>query len=281
MTGRADPSALRWLIGMELANYRREAGMSLSEVAEATGIGKPKLSHMETGRYQQHPDDIAAVMRAYGTAERDLDRLASLSGRSDAKTWWGPWAHVVPDWFKTFIGLEGLATTEFVYEPNVVPGLLQTPEYAQALTEATGFIRADHNERFVSFRQARAKRLTDEEPLELQAVIGEAALRLHVGDAQIRQEQYEHLLALAKRPNLTLQVVRPEDGPHTATVGKFITLDFKHARSVAYVELLDGAVYVQDPDDVQTYRMARENVQQVALQPDETVAFLENLIRTR
>ncbi|KWX00696.1 XRE family transcriptional regulator [Carbonactinospora thermoautotrophica] len=275
---RSDPSALRWLIGAELANYRKESGLSLSEVSAATGIGRAKLSHMETGRYQQYPDDIAAVLKVYGVAQRDIDRLTSLAGRADSKTWWAPWAHVVPDWFKTFVGLEGLAESEFAYEPIVVPGLLQTEAYAQELTRASGFVRPDHHERFVSFRLARARRLTEEEPLRLHAVIGEAALRLHVGTPEIRRAQYEHLLDLADRPNVTVQVLRPENGPHTAVTGKFTIMDFVDVRSIAYVELLDGAVYVQDPDDVRTYKMAAENLQQVALEPDESVAFIKSLL---
>jgi transcriptional regulator with XRE-family HTH domain len=278
MATRNDPSALRWLIGVELANYRKQTAITPQQVLEATGIAKAKLSSMENGRYQQHPDDIAKVLSVYGVARHDIDRLASLSGRSEGRTWWAPWSHIVSDWVKTFVGLEGLAENEFVFEPMVLPGLLQTESYAQAITDATGFVRRDHSERFVSFRLARAKRITEPEPMRLHAVIGEAALRLQVGTPEVRQRQYQHLLTLARRRNVTVQVLRPEDGPHTATTGQFVVLDFEQAQSVAYTEHLDGAVYVQDQDDVRTYKMAVENLQSVALAPDKSLSLIKALV---
>lgn len=278
MSSRTDPSALRWLIGAELSRYRREVPLSLSELAAATSIGKPKLGHMETGRYQQFPDDIATVLRVCGADQPAIDRLTSLAGRSDAKTWWAPWAHVMPDWFKTYVGLEGLADGAFVFESMVIPGLLQTEEYAQALTLGTGFVRPDHAERFVSFRQARARRLTDDEPLVLHAVVGEAALRLRVNGDETRRAQLAHLARMSELPNVTVQVLRPEDGPHAAgAIGKFVVLDFGRVRPIAYTELLDGAMYVQDPDGVRTYNMVAENLRQVALSPADSRAMIREL----
>lgn len=278
MAPRSDPSALRWLIGVELANYRKQAIVRPQDVLEATGIGKPKLSSMENGRYQQHPDDIAKILGFYEVPQRDIDRISSLAGSTESRTWWAPWSHVVPDWFKTFVGLEGLADAEFTFEPMVLPGLLQTEDYAQAITEATGFVRRDHNERFVSFRQARARRLTEEDPLVLHAVIGEAALHLNVGTAQTRDAQRHHLLKLAKQPNVTIQVLRPQDGPHAAGTGQFFVLDFARAQSIAYSERLDGAVYVQDQDDVHTYRMAADNLRSVALAPAKSLTLIRSQI---
>ncbi|MBO4163150.1 MULTISPECIES: helix-turn-helix domain-containing protein [Micromonospora] len=278
MGRRTDPSALRWLIGAELGRYRREAPMTLTELSASTGIGKPKLGHMETGRYQQFPEDIAAVLRACGADQPAIDRLTTLAGRSDAKTWWAPWAAVMPDWFKTYVGLEGLADGAFVFESMVIPGLLQTEEYAQALTLGTGFVRPDHAERFVSFRQTRARRLTDDDPLTLHAVIGEAALRLRVNGDETRRAQLRHLATMSELPNVTVQVLRPEDGPHAATpLGKFVLLDFANVRPIAYTEVLDGAMYVQDPDGVRTYSMVADNLRQVALSPAESRALIREL----
>ncbi|MFI6757899.1 helix-turn-helix domain-containing protein [Micromonospora sp. NPDC050417] len=278
MVARTDPSALRWLIGAELSRYRRDVPMSLSELAAATGIGKPKLGHMESGRYQQFPDDIATVLRTCGADGPAIERLTSLATRSDAKTWWAPWANVMPGWFKTYVGLEGLAEGAFVFESMVIPGLLQTEEYAQALTIGTGFVRPDHAERFVSFRQTRARRLTEDEPLTLHAVIGEAALRLRVNGDQTRRDQLAHLVTMSELPNVTVQVIRPEDGPHPATpIGKFVVLEFGKVRPIAYTELLDGAMYVQDPDSVRTYSMVAENLRQVALSPADSRAMIREL----
>ncbi|MGH3494477.1 MAG: helix-turn-helix domain-containing protein [Sciscionella sp.] len=278
---RPDPSPLRWLIGVELARYRGETRLSLTEVAGKVGMSRAKVGHLETGLQQQSPEDIARLLAAYGAQPHDIDRLTSLTGRADAATWWAPWAHVVPDWLKTFVGLEGLAEYEFVFEPLIIPGLLQSEGYSNAVTLDTPRVRPDHGERVVSFRLARARRLTDpEQPLHLHAVIGEAALRLAVGTDELRRDQLRHLVQMAALPNITIQVIRPEDGFHSAHNGQFVVLDFEQARPIAYTELHDGAVYQQDPEQVRSYRLAAENLQRVALGPEKSLALLRSMLET-
>ncbi|ALG13123.1 helix-turn-helix domain-containing protein [Kibdelosporangium phytohabitans] len=275
---RNDPPALHWLVGAELTHFRKQAGLTIAQAAGKSGIGRPKLGHMETGKYTQYPDDVANLMTVYGAPQRDVDRMASLAGSCSGRSWLAPWKHLVPDWFKTFVGLEGLAESEFVFEPMVLPGLLQTEEYAQAITDATGFVRRDQTERFVSFRLTRAKRLTDDVPLNLHVVVGEGALRLDVGTPDVREAQLRHVLTLAKLPTVTIQVIRPEDGPHAAMTGRIVVLDFAQAQSIAYSEQVDGAVYVQDQDDVRTYKMAVENLKSVALTPAKSLAWIRSVI---
>jgi transcriptional regulator with XRE-family HTH domain len=274
-------AALRWLIGTELARYRNDARLSLTDAAARTGISKAKLNHLETGRQQQDPDDIATLLSAYGAQQRDIDRLTSLTGRADDAAWWAPWAQVVPDWLKTYVGLEGLAEQEFTFEPTIIPGLLQTQEYAAAITANSPRVRPDHNERFVGFRMARTRRLTDpERALHLHAVVTEAALRLAVGDLELRRAQLRHLLDMAKQPTVTIQVIRPEDGPHTALTGPFMLLDFgTAARPVVYVELQDGALYLQDPDQVATYKLVARDLRQVALGPEQSIAYIQEMVK--
>ncbi len=260
---------LRWLIGSELAKYRNDTKLTLAEAADRTGIGRAKLHHLETGRQQQDPDDIATLLSSYGVPTRDIDRLTTLTGKADESMWWGPWAAVVADWFKTYVGLEGLASTAFTFEPFVIPGLLQTQDYASAVTASSQSIRPDHGERFVRFRMARTHRLTDpDRPLTLHAVIPVGALHLAVGTPEIRRAQLEHLLTMSRRPNVTIQVVRPEDGPHAALGGGFVQLEFGDAaRPVVYVELKDGAVYLQEEDQVEAYTMVAGDLAKVALGP--------------
>ncbi len=281
MAPRRDPSPLRWLIGVELGRCRQAAGLSLTEVAERTGMSRAKVGHLETGFQQQDPDDIAVLLKLYGSEQRDLDRFTALTTSADRTTWWAPWAHVLPDWLKTFVGLEGLAEAEFIFEPMIIPGLLQTADYATAITAETPRVRPDHGERVVKFRRTRANRLTDENtPLRLHAVIGEAALRLAVGTSEIRKAQLAHLVEMAARPNVTIQVIRPDDGFHTAMSGKFNLLDFENAQPIAYCELHDGAVYIQDQDQVRSYKLSAENLQRVALGPEKSVALLRSILPT-
>jgi transcriptional regulator with XRE-family HTH domain len=281
MVSRGDPAPLRWLIGVELARYRNAAKLSLTEASDESGISRAKLGHLETGRQQQDPEDLARLLAVYGAVQRDIDRLITLTSRADDATWWAPWADVVPDWLTTFVGLEGLAETEFVFEPIIIPGLLQTEQYAAILTANTPRVRADHSERFVGFRIARTRRLTDpERPLHLHAVLAEGALRLAVGDSTVQQAQLRHLLTMAELPTVTIQVVRPEDGPHTALTGQFVILGFENVRSIGYVELHDGAMYLQDANQVRTYTMVAEDLQRVALDPERSIDFIQSVLRS-
>jgi hypothetical protein len=279
MVSRGDPAPLRWLIGVELARHRRAANLSLTEASDHSGISRAKLGHLETGRQLQDPDDITQLLKTYQVDQADIDRLISLTNRADDTTWWAPWAHVVPDWLKTFVGLEGLAESEFVFEPIIIPGLLQTEEYAAALTANTPRVRADHSERFVGFRIARTRRLTDpDRPLMLHAVLTDSALRLAVGSPGLRRAQLRHLLAMAELPTVTIQIIRPEDGPHTALTGQFVILGFESVRSIGYVELHDGALYLQDADQVGTYSMVAEDLQRAALTPERSRALIQSML---
>lgn len=272
------PSALQWLIGVELAHFRHEAGMSLTDLAEASGVGKPKLGHLETGRTTQYPGDIRKILKACGVDKEHIDRIVLLSSRADDASWLGAWTDVVSDWLRTMVGLESLARREFVFEPIVLPGLLQTERYARAMTTGASRVRPDVAERLVDFRMQRTRLLSKEEPLVLHAVVNEQALRLRVGDQKVLNEQYRHLLDVAELPNVTLQVVRPEAGLHSATTGQFMLLDFADARPVVYIEIQDAAVFVDDMARVQTYTLSAQSLERVALSPGETAALIESLI---
>lgn len=273
-----NPSALRWLIGVELGNYRRRVGLKQADAAKLAGMSIGKLSHLETGERQQRPADIAKVLESYNAPQHDVNRLTSLAEVPDQSNWWGAWRDAVPDWMTTIIGLERLASKEFVFEPIVIPGLLQTEDYARELSRAGRRVRDDRADQLVEVRMERARRLTSTNPLRLHATVNEQALRLRVGTPEIIKAQYEHLCALADHPNITLQVVVPDRGPHAAVTGQFVVLDFEQARPIAYAEVQEGAVYVQHPGEVDTYRDTARSLEEIALPPDDSVRFIASLI---
>ena len=276
---RVGRSALRWLIGVELARYRSQAGLTLSALAEKTGISKQKLGHLETAERNQSAADIATVLTACGATQHDVHHVESLVHLDDTTHWWDTWSDVVPEWLRTFIGLEALASSEFLFEPIFLPGLLQTEAYARALLARALRVRPDHAERVVQFRMARAHRLFEAvSPLQLRAVVNEQALRLQVGSREVLAEQYGHLLAAAQRPNITIQVVRPDAGPHPAGAGQFVLFKFSAARPLAYIELQDYAIYHTDPPRVEAYASSAEVLaENVALSPAESQAFIRKV----
>lgn len=274
------PSPMRWLIGIELARHRQEARMSLAKAAQLTGLSKSKLSHLEQGNQTQTAEDITRLLAAYGAPLRSVKRLIALAERADETSWWAPWADVVPPWFRTFLGLERIADRAYVYEPVLIPGLLQTADYAQAVTKESLLVRADHVKRIVEVRMQRAARLSDaQQPLRLEAVITAAALDNVMGSHEVHQAQLLHLAKLAELGHVTVQVVPPGVICYDAyTIGNFALLDLDTDSKIGYVELVDDAVYVHDRAQLQTYEVAFRELQRVSLDPDRSLTLIRSKI---
>ncbi|MDR7299996.1 helix-turn-helix domain-containing protein [Haloactinomyces albus] len=262
---------MRWLIGVELARYRKRSGETLAAAAKAIGCSPSLVGHFEKGMYFPQPQQIAGLLEFYGAPTWDIDRLASLCGRADQRTWLAPWVDVIPDWLRTFVGLEGLAIREITYAPLVLPALVQTSEYAVAMTSPSSRVRPDQGERLVSLRMERQQRLFCEtSPLHLTALIEESVLDRPIGGTAIMKEQLERLVTISELPNVEVLIVPTVVGRHDGLEGRFTVLDFDEAQSIGYVEIPDGAVYVQDQEQVGAYSHNAEALRSVALSQAES-----------
>jgi transcriptional regulator with XRE-family HTH domain len=272
MAERGDPSALRWLIGVELHNYRMRAGQTLANAANALGCSAGLVGHFEKGLYFPQPEQIAGLLGFYGAPAWDVERLSMLSGRADQRTWLAPWNDIIPDWTRTFVGLEGLASHEITYAPLVLHALVQTEAYSIAATAGSARVRPDQVERLVGLRMERQRRLfSDTDPLRLTAIIEESVLDRPIGGATTMREQLEHLVELSARDNVDILVLPTALGRHDSLEGRFSVLHFEQAQSIGYVEYADGAIYVQDQDQVAAYTRTAESLRSVALPPRESV----------
>jgi transcriptional regulator with XRE-family HTH domain len=275
MADREDPLALRWLIGVELANFRKRAGKRATDAAKVIGCSPGKIGHLESGRNQQQPAEVTDLLRYYGADLADIERMASLAGRADRPTWWAPWTDVVPDWLRTFVGLEGLARTASDYATFVVPALLQTADYSLGATASSGRVRPDHTERVVGLRMDRQRRLhSDSDPLQFLALIEESVLDRPVGGPAVMRRQLEHLISMSERDNVEIRVLPTSVGWHDGGVGPFTLLGFAQAQSIAYLEIVNGAIYVQDHDEVAGYTRIVTRLRERALSPADTVTAI-------
>lgn len=264
---RADPSALRWLIGNELRLSRERVGRKQSEAAGVLSCSQAKINYLEIGRNTQRPEEVTALLRFYGADVAVIDRLAALAGRADGGTWWADFEDVVPNWFATFVGLEGLAESEFAYETMTLPGLLQTADYAGGLLGGHLRVPVIDVEQVVNLRMARQDVLDAELPLRFTTVIEESVLDRAVGGHDAMQAQLRHLLTLTERDNVNVQVMPLSVPVHDGLDGEFMLLDFREARSIGYIEYPTGAVYIQDHDQLSVYAMAAERLCEAALSP--------------
>jgi DNA-binding XRE family transcriptional regulator len=274
---RGDPSALRFLIGHDLRASRERAGMTQSVAGKVIGCSHSKIVYLETGKTRQRPDEVTALLRAYGADVAHVDRMASLAGRADQGTWWASFNDVLPNWFKTFVGLEGLATAEFVYKALVLPGQSQTEDYATALLVDNLRVPPMEVQQVVRGRKAR-QRVADDEPLRFRTVVEEYALDRIVGGPTVMRAQLRHLLTLMERDNVELHVMPVSTTVHDGLDGEFLFLDFVEAQSIGYIEYPNGAVYVQDQDQVELYALTANRLCTTALsEADSEVLIADRL----
>jgi len=170
-----------------------------------------------------------------------------------------------------------------VYEPQVVPGLLQTRQYAEGLiTGALPESGTTDIEKRVSVRLRRQERIRDaEHPLRLWVVVDEAALRRLVGDKQLMLEQLEHLVELSQLPHVTVQVLPFEMGAHPGINGQYAILEFPDASdsSVVYIEGVTSDLYLEKANDVQKYSVMYEHLRAQALNVEQTRQFISDIAK--
>jgi hypothetical protein len=238
---------------------------------------------MENGRVGFKGRDIEDLLTLYGVTDEG-ERSVALALARQAKTpnWWAKYGDVLPDWFQTYIGLESAAVTIRSFEVQFAPGLLQTEDYARAVTElGHKSAAATEIDLRVALRMKRQDLLSRPDPPHVWAVMDEAVLRRPYGGAAVLRAQLERLSEAAELEHVTLQVVPFARGGHSGASGAFSILRFKEADlpDVVYIEQLTSALYLDERDDVEHYLEVVNQLSTEALTPDETKAFIRQAAR--
>ncbi|NXY95490.1 helix-turn-helix domain-containing protein [Streptomyces sp. BR123] len=286
MASNVNPTVRRRRLGMELRKLREDKGMTAEQVAERLLVSQSKISRLENGRRSISQRDVRDLCDVYEVEDRRLvESLMQMAKDSRQQGWWHAFGDIP---YSVYIGLETDASSLRTYEPQMVPGLLQTPEYAHALIRGaapeTG--PADVEKR-VQVRMHRQKRLSETDnnnpeigPLRLWAVIDEAALRRHVGDAQMMIDQLEYLIQQSEQPYITVQVMPFSMGAHPGMNGQYAILEFPDATdsTVVYIEGVTSDLYLEKANDVQKYSVMYEHLRAQALNVDQTRQFISDII---
>jgi transcriptional regulator with XRE-family HTH domain len=248
---------VRRTLGRRLTRLRTASGKSRREVAEARlGISEPTLHRIETGKVPVTVANLRALCWLYGADESITNALAELALGTSQEEWWDA-NPVIPDWFKLYVGLEASATRISSYDGEVVPGELQTEQYARAVFGAEQPSDNELVERQVRLRLQRQKALFGRLPsARLVTVIGEGALTRPVGGEAVLRAQIEHLRSLAQREDVEIRVLRWSVGAHAAMAGAFRIMDFDDEEDpdVVYLESHVGAMYLEEDNEVEEYR---------------------------
>jgi len=226
--------------------------------------------------------DITDLLTLYGvTDEEERETLRSLARRANAPGWWHDYNDVLPHWFEAYVGLEEVAIQIREYEVQFVPGLLQTEDYARAVTLlGHDAASAREIERRVRLRMQRQALLDRDEPPSFWAVIDEAVLRRPTGSPATMRGQLKHLADMAHRPNVTIQVIPFLAGGHSAAGGPFSILRFAEPDlpDVVFLEQLTSALYLDKPDAVDSYLRVMERICMEAATPAASAEIIANLV---
>jgi transcriptional regulator with XRE-family HTH domain len=254
MATRRDPdhSALA-LFADELRAAREHAGLSRDELADKLNYSSSLVGMIESTRRVPQADFAArcdAAFRTSGTFARLQQRLRNL-----------PFAAA----FRPFAAYEESATSLRNFECALVPGLLQTPDYARAVLATRPNTTADEVDDLVSARLARHAILDRDDPPLLWAVIDEAVLHREVGDAKIMYGQLMHLVEMSLRPNVTVELVPYSAGAHSGLLGAFVIADFGDAPSIAYLETAAEGQTIEEPSVVAKIALTFDTLRSEAL----------------
>lgn len=271
-----------------LRELREAAGLGLESAGRRLEWSKAKMYRIENGDTPLRAHDVIAMCSVYAADPSLTEVLVALAAESKAPTWWHSYGAVIPAWFELYVGLEATASHLRHYEPGLVPGLLQTREYAAAVIRTKPGITDAEVDQAVALRLERQEKLLARRqpvPPRLDVILDEAVLRRPIKDGEGMRKQLTHLASVAKRnTTVSVRILPSAVGPHRASVaGAFVILDFpaEGARqpepSTVYSESLTGALYLEVPDEVEAYRGVWTELEGQALSANESRDFLNKI----
>lgn len=278
------PAVPRRRLGAELRRLRDQAGLLIGQVADQLECSTSKISRLETGKGIPRARDVRDLLTLYAVSDDKIrERLMRWAREGQQQGWWEKYSDVLRpaklrmDHLDTLYALEADATTIRMFQSNVVPGLLQTREYARGLLRTLSD-RLDIAEidRLVEVRMVRQQVLSrSPDPLRLRCVLDETALLRPVGGPDVMRGQLRRLLE-TDRPNVTVQILPLASGPHPAMIGPFVVLEFEDAadRDLVFVESHAGGAYLEQPSDVEFHEDLFRKCERAALSPAKSASLI-------
>ncbi|WP_033346517.1 helix-turn-helix domain-containing protein [Catenuloplanes japonicus] len=250
-------------LGRRLRRLREQAGKSDRDVEAAGLVSKTTLWRIENGKTRIKVADARALCWLYGADQALTDAIAALALKTAEQGLLEDFGGDLPEWFGMYVELESTATEIRIYDPEVVHGLFQTPDYVQALYDGSGQPHPQPEiSRQIKLRQSRQKLITSRKPpLRTSVIFGEGVLTRQVGGPAVMAEQKQRLTELAALPHVDIWILTWRAGAHAAMhTGPFTVLDFASPDdpAVAYIESHTGARYLEKPVEVDAYRRIHE-----------------------
>jgi hypothetical protein len=257
--------------------------VSHQQAADSIYASEWTIRRIEAGKGALKPLNIKSLLVTYGITDvREIDAFLGLARDASRPGWWHSYGDALPEWFKVAVGLEESASLIRAYQPQVVPGLLQTEAYVRAITAASfPAEQEEDSERRVALRLARQQLLRRPAPPEYWVVLEETVLRRPIGSPGVMRGQLEYLIECAAQPNITVQVLPFSAGWHPAMYGMFNIFRFPDDTipDVVYSEGLTSAYYLNKPEETARYTEAIDRMAAQAATPDQTVTILREVLK--
>jgi transcriptional regulator with XRE-family HTH domain len=276
------PSLRRRRLAAELRRLREQSGLSVSDVAKKLDWQASRISRIENRQSGITAPDLRKLLDVYEARDEGLRAyLAELARRLNERGWWQKYAGLIGGDYADLISLEAEAWAIRTYEQELVPGLLQTPEYAGAVFRAgRPTDTTDELKRWVEVRMERQEVLnrSDPPPPRFNVVLSEGALRRPVGGYDVMRAQLEYLMRPRDRANVTVQVLPFDAGVHPAMAAAFTMMTFPDPDDLGlvFVENATGTLFLEEPAEIRTYDELWGTIQASALSPDDSQAFLKS-----
>ncbi|MFF7728424.1 helix-turn-helix domain-containing protein [Streptomyces sp. NPDC008001] len=274
------PTLLRRRLGAALKTLRVRAGLNLAEGAELLGVSGPTLSKVENGRQRTDPERF---LTAYGVTDAarlaEIREIAKLSDGSRHQSLYVQYKDVISDRFADFLEMEQIATRMDLYAALLIPGVLQTFDYASAALGGISVWRTARETRASAELRMKRQEILTSSPLVMRCVLDEACLRRELGGPSVLRRQLEHLLVVSQWSNIELQVIPFKAGMHTGLDGAYTIFHFEIGSPVVAVEPLTTTHYLEKDDQVARYDAAFDRLRTQALGPEASRDFIARIAK--
>jgi transcriptional regulator with XRE-family HTH domain len=272
---RQSPTVRRRRLARELRKLREGVGLTADEVNRRLEWANGKVNKLENAKtVRPRVTDIRVLLDTYGLEdEAKREALFDLTRQARQQGWWSAYG-VLDD---NYVEFEAEASKISTWQPLIIPGLLQTPEYARGLCRGYLMRGEEEIDRLINLRMKRQKILSGDDPPRLWAVIDENAVARSFGSSEAKAEQLQRLIETERLDHVEIQIMPMDAAPHAGLSGSFVILDFKDDPALVYRETRPSSSYEEAPVQVEERRTVFQHLSATALGPTESIAFLRRL----
>jgi len=280
MAGTTSGSPRARMLGAWLRDAREtNTELGVRELARKLDIQHPNISRWETGDRMPRPEDVAKYLTAVGVNGAECERLINLARAATETNWLTLGEPGASEALAALIEFEQTAKQISDWSPTVIPGLLQTGDYARAIMVDAGGVPTQERDQRVRVRLSRRDVLTRRDPVRFSAIVGQEALRQVIGGPDIMADQLRHLLQFGELPSVNLQILPTGRGWHPGIAGPFELVEFESGRPIVHLEHLRSSLFLyEEPADLEAYKEAADTLRELAMTPEESAGLIAELI---